>query len=101
MTKDSEGNVHGVFDREANYRIFSDMVNGLVEIHKNEMIHRDIKPENIFIDYAKQDGLPTAKIGDFGLAKLLKGSDDFTTIESESTRSQSKNVQYFSSVAGT
>ena len=48
------------------------MVNGLVEIHKNDMIHRDLKPENIFIDNSKKDGLPTAKIGDFGLARMLK-----------------------------
>lgn len=76
------------------------MVNGLVEIHKNDMIHRDIKPENIFIDYSKQDSLPTAKIGDFGLAKVLKGADDMVTVDSVSTRTRS-SIQYFSSVAGT
>lgn len=40
------------------------------EIHKHDILHRDLKPENIFIDGAG-DNL-SAKIGDFGLARLLK-----------------------------
>jgi serine/threonine protein kinase len=48
------------------------MVNGVIEIHKNHMIHRDLKPENIFIDDSKSENLPTAKIGDFGLSRMLE-----------------------------
>lgn len=40
------------------------------EIHKHDILHRDLKPENIFID-GTGDSV-SAKIGDFGLARLLK-----------------------------
>ena len=40
------------------------------EIQKHDILHRDLKPENIFID-GKGDNV-SAKIGDFGLARLLK-----------------------------
>ena len=42
----------------------------MCEIHKNNVIHRDLKPENVFINYDAK-GIPTAKIGDFGLARTL------------------------------
>ena len=45
------------------------MVNGIAEIHKNNVLHRDLKPENIFINEVGQTN--TAKIGDFGLARML------------------------------
>jgi len=64
---------------------------GMEEIHKHDVLHRDLKPENIFID-GKGDKV-SAKIGDFGLARLLKpqnqSSDSF--IES-SPGSQSKLI---------
>ena len=44
----------------------------MADIHKNNVLHRDLKPENIFID--KKEGQKTsisAKIGDFGLARML------------------------------
>ena len=56
----------GVIDRNYNFKIFGQIINGIVEIHKNEVIHRDLKPENIFIENG------VAKIGDFGLARTLK-----------------------------
>jgi serine/threonine protein kinase len=46
------------------------MINGIVEIHSNNVLHNDLKPENIFIN--KNSGIgATAKIGDFGLARML------------------------------
>lgn len=47
------------------------MINGMAEIHKNNVLHRDLKPENIFIN--KENETITAKIGDFGLARMLNG----------------------------
>ncbi|KIW09057.1 uncharacterized protein PV09_00006 [Verruconis gallopava] len=50
-------------DDEEIWRLFRQIVEGLVHIHGHGIIHRDLKPDNIFIDLA---GNP--KIGDFGLA---------------------------------
>ncbi|KAG6842090.1 hypothetical protein C0991_002744 [Blastosporella zonata] len=49
----------------------SQMLTGLLAIHKAGIIHRDIKPENIFLDYRRN-----VRIGDFGHAFIW---DDFRT----------------------
>ena len=45
------------------WRMFREIIEGLVHIHTQGMIHRDLKPVNIFIDSKDH-----VKIGDFGLA---------------------------------
>ena len=60
----------GLIDRRQNLSIFSQVVNGMHEMHKANVIHRDLKPENIFIDFSRS-GKVSAKIGDFGLARML------------------------------
>lgn len=50
-------------DKERGWRLFREMIEGLVHIHQQGMIHRDLKPVNIFLDLNDH-----VKIGDFGLA---------------------------------
>ena len=49
------------------WRLFRQILEGLVHIHGVGVVHRDLKPENIFIGSGPA-GLDTVKIGDFGLA---------------------------------
>eukprot|EP00164_Ancoracysta_twista_P010436 GFYU01015738.1.p1 GENE.GFYU01015738.1~~GFYU01015738.1.p1 ORF type:complete len:1304 (+),score=377.66 GFYU01015738.1:84-3995(+) len=48
---------------EEQWRLFRQILEGLVHIHRQGTIHRDLKPSNIFFDSAGD-----IKIGDFGLA---------------------------------
>ncbi|KAF2404579.1 Serine/threonine-protein kinase [Trichodelitschia bisporula] len=48
---------------EESWRLFRQILEGLVHIHSLGIIHRDLKPDNIFIDNSNNP-----RIGDFGLA---------------------------------
>ena len=50
-------------DSETCWKLFRQIVEGLVYVHSQGMIHRDLKPSNIFLDSSRN-----AKLGDFGLA---------------------------------
>ena len=71
--KDKKAPKVGVIDRQHNFEIFTQVINGMAEIHKNNVLHRDLKPENILIN-KKSGNDPIAKIGDFGLATMLNQS---------------------------
>jgi predicted ATPase/serine/threonine protein kinase len=64
--------------------IAAQIADGLAKAHEIGLIHRDLKPENLMVSH---DG--TAKVLDFGLAKLLKpdrgSSDSSTTITEHGT----------------
>jgi len=65
--------------------IAAQIADGLAKAHEIGLIHRDLKPENLMVS---RDG--TAKVLDFGLAKLLKldqtsSSDVSTTITEHGT----------------
>ena len=60
------------FDRAA--RLFIQVCSALNEAHDAGVIHRDLKPENIMV-VQRRDGTETAKVLDFGLAKLRERSD--------------------------
>lgn len=54
-------------DAQEIWRLFRQILEGLVHIHSLNIVHRDLKPENVFIS-ASPDGVENVKIGDFGLA---------------------------------
>ncbi|XP_024018755.1 serine/threonine-protein kinase/endoribonuclease IRE1b [Morus notabilis] len=53
-------------------KLMSDMVSGLVALHKSRIVHRDLKPQNILII---QDS-PTlcAKLAEMGISRQLRGN---------------------------
>jgi tRNA A-37 threonylcarbamoyl transferase component Bud32 len=51
--------------------IFRQTCDGLAHAHKKGIVHRDLKPSNVVL-VNEDDGSETAKIVDFGLAKLHK-----------------------------
>lgn len=54
-------------DENEVWRLFRQILQGLVHIHSVNVVHRDLKPDNIFISVSP-DGVNNVKIGDFGLA---------------------------------
>ena len=57
-------------DNNVIYSIVLDICLGIKEMHKKNIIHRDLKPENVFINQNYK-----IKIGDFGIAKELNGTN--------------------------
>ncbi len=60
------------FERAA--RLFAQICSALTEAHDAGIIHRDLKPENIVV-VRRRDGTESAKVLDFGLAKLRERTD--------------------------
>ncbi|XP_064116341.1 uncharacterized protein LOC135222100 [Macrobrachium nipponense] len=56
-------------ERQGRHRVFLDVVRAY--LHSKDVIHRDIKPLNIL---KHEEG--TIKLGDFGLAKILRSKKD-------------------------
>jgi len=63
--------------------MFQQVCHAIQHAHQKGVIHRDIKPSNILVTV--QDGIPTPKIIDFGIAKAIEARPDgetaFTAIE--------------------
>ena len=53
--------------------LIEDVMEGLRYLHSKNIVHRDLKPHNILL-FSDGERL-TAKIADFGIARLLDGSD--------------------------
>lgn len=58
------------FPEELVWKIFLQMCYGLSDLHNNKIVHRDIKPANVFLGANE-----VLKIGDLGIAKVLKTVD--------------------------
>lgn len=58
--------------------ILQQVARGLNAAHKLGIIHRDLKPDNIFLTPG-EDGVPTVKIVDFGIAKLREAATNTAT----------------------
>ncbi|MBE0662716.1 MAG: serine/threonine protein kinase [Bacteroidales bacterium] len=64
---------HGPMPLTEAIPIFLQALDAFEYAHQKGIVHRDVKPSNIFI---KSSG--TAKILDFGIAKIVGGADDMT-----------------------
>ncbi|KAJ7341508.1 hypothetical protein JRQ81_005692 [Phrynocephalus forsythii] len=65
---------HGVlFDEDKILGWFVQISLGLKHIHDRKILHRDIKAQNIFLS---NNGM-TAKLGDFGIARMLSNTMEF------------------------
>ncbi len=63
-----------ILDKQQNIEIFKQILNAIEYGHNKKVIHRDLKPSNVFII----DNLKTAKVLDFGIAKLLESDNQMT-----------------------
>lgn len=54
------------------FRILIGLLQGIVHLHRNDVIHRDLKPQNVLLD--RQDGVWVSKIADFGMSRA-SGAD--------------------------
>ncbi len=54
--------------------IIIQVLRGLEHAHEQGIVHRDLKPENVFLT-RDHDGHETVKLVDFGIAKILTGSE--------------------------
>ncbi len=61
---------HGPFSSKEALPILEQICKGMQYAHDNNVLHRDLKPANVIIVTDKTTGAMTAKIVDFGLARL-------------------------------
>lgn len=66
--------------REAIVEVFVQLARALDYIHALGLVHGDIKPSNVLVTPADSpDGQPQAKLIDFGLARMLRGTEPAVT----------------------
>lgn len=59
--------------------VAAQILEALHAAHKQGLMHRDIKPENVMVlDSPDADGLPQARLLDFGIARRIIGADRLT-----------------------
>lgn len=70
---------HILLKEKVIWNIFLKILIGLSHLHKLKILHRDLKPLNIFLTKNKNLDLDI-KIGDFGVAKILKENNFANTL---------------------
>ena len=66
------------FEEDLIWNYFIQISLGIKYLHDNNIIHRDLKSSNIFVNH--ENNLDVIKIGDFGIAKIVKLSKKSSTI---------------------
>lgn len=70
---------HGHLSVRARLRLFMDVCAAVHHAHQRGILHRDIKPQNILV--SEIDGMPVAKVIDFGISKWMHANSPFTQTE--------------------
>jgi len=60
----------GALPAEETLELLYQAASALDRLHERSIVHRDLKPENLFLTWA-DDGVPTVKLLDFGIAKVI------------------------------
>ncbi len=66
---------YGALGLKRSLRIAMQILDSLEEAHALHIIHRDLKPANIIVGRAPTTGKVTAKVLDFGVAKLVEKAE--------------------------
>lgn len=69
---------------ETLWDLFSQITEGLCDIHERGMIHRDVKPANVLLKF-KSNGSIVAKLGDLGLAKFTTDSEEVMALAKQNS----------------
>jgi serine/threonine protein kinase len=64
----------GPLDQPATARLGADLGDALGYIHRRNIVHRDVKPGNIVMASYWDDEEPRPKLADFGIARMIDGT---------------------------